>query len=320
MATYKNEIKDAGVYIDPLSDWGWKTLFGSKRYKEHLISFINAVYPELEVTDISYDNVEYTGDKEEARSTRLDLVCTTAKGEAVMVEVQKAEQKCFFERGLWTSSFKIREQAKQGPWDYHLKGVYSIGILTFPPEKIADFDWNDDAYIHTFSLREDVDGRRMTSLYRFAYIAVAKFSKDAGKLDNILEKWLYLLKNLRRLEARPKELQDRVFEMFFRAAEIARLPEEKQQTYRESIMNENDWMNAMAFAEEKGEKRGRAEGLEAGREEGRAEGRAEVAKTMLENGLDPATISKYTGLSPEQLEALRVNKSTGKVSGTNSEN
>ena len=125
MATYKNEIKDAGVYIDPLSDWGWKTLFGSERYKEHLISFINAVYPELEVTDISYDNVEYTGDVEKARSTRLDLVCTTAKGEAVMVEVQKAEQRYFFERGLWTSSFKVREQAKQGPWDYHLKGVYS---------------------------------------------------------------------------------------------------------------------------------------------------------------------------------------------------
>ena len=56
-----------------------------------------------------------------------------------------------------------------------------------------------------------------------------------------------------------------------------------------------------------------------GKEEGREEGRAEVAKTMLENGLDPATVSKYTGLSLEQLEALRPNKSTGKVSGTNSE-
>ena len=45
-----------------------------------------------------------------------------------------------------------------------------------------------------------------------------------------------------------------------------------------------------------------------------------VAKTMLENGLDLATVSKYTGLSYEQLEALRGNKSTGRVSGTNSEN
>ena len=299
--TNNNQIKDAGVYIDPLSDWGWKTLFGSERFKEHLISFINAVYPELEVTDISYDNVEYTGDVEKARSTRLDLVCTTAKGESVMVEVQKAEQKYFFERGLWTSSFKVREQAKQGQWDYHLKGVYSIGILTFPPEKIADFDWNDDGYIHTFSLRDDVDGRRMTSLYRFAYIAVAKFSKTAAELDNILEKWLYLLKNLRRLESRPKELQDRVFEMFFRAAEIARLPEEKQKTYRESIMNENDWMNAMAFAEEKGEKKGREEGLETGRAEGREEAKLETARNLLKLGVPMETVVQATGLSEKEL-------------------
>ncbi len=316
MATYKNEIKDAGVYIDPLSDWGWKTLFGSERYKEHLISFINAVYPELEVTDISYDNVEYTGDVEKARSTRLDLVCTTAKGESVMVEVQKAEQRYFFERGLWTSSFKVREQAKQGQWDYHLKGVYSIGILTFPPEKIADFDWNDDGYIHTFSLRDDVDGRRMTSLYRFAYIAVAKFGKSEGELDNILEKWLFLLRNLRRLESRPKELQDRVFEMFFRAAEIARLPEEKQKTYRESIMNENDWMNAMAFAEEKGEKRGREEGREEGRSEGLEKGRAEgleegekkakleTARKLLQLDVPMETVVQATGLPEEELSQL----------------
>ena len=296
MTTNKDQIKDAGVYIDPLSDWGWKTLFGSKRYKEHLISFINAVYPELEVTDISYDNVEYMGDKEKGRSTRLDLVCTTAKGESVMVEVQKAEQKYFFERGLWTSSFKIRDQAKQGPWDYHLKGVYSIGILTFPPEKIADFDWNDDSYIHTFSLREDVDGRRMTSLYRFAYIAVEKFGKDAGELDNILEKWLYLLKNLKRLDARPKELQDRVFEMFFRAAEIARLPEEKQKTYRESIMNENDWMNAVAFAEEKGEKKGL--------EKGRAEAKLETARKLLQLDVPMETVVQATGLPEEELSQL----------------
>ena len=54
--------------------------------------------------------------------------------------------------------------------------------------------------------------------------------------------------------------------------------------------------------------------------QGKEEGRAEVAKTMLENGLDLATVSKYTGLSYEQLEALRGNKSTGRVSRTNSEN
>ena len=109
------------------------------------------------------------------------------------------------------------------------------------------------------------------------------------------------MRNLRRLESRPKVLQDRVFEMFFRAAEIARLPEEKQKTYRESIMNENDWMNAMAFAEEKGEKRGRAEG----RAEGEEKKSLEIASRLIAMGMEIPDVSKATGLSPEQLEALR---------------
>ena len=46
----------------------------------------------------------------------------------------------------------------------------------------------------------------MTSLYRFAYIAVEKFRKSAGELDNILEKWLFLLRNLRRLEEELSQL------------------------------------------------------------------------------------------------------------------
>ena len=136
----------------------------------------------------------------------------------------------------------------------------------------------------------------MTSLYRFAYIAVEKFRKSAGELDNILEKWLYLLKNLRRLDERPKELQDRVFEMFFRAAEIARLPEEKQKTYRESIMNENDWMNAVAFAEEKGEKKGL--------EKGRIEAKLETARKLLQLDVPMETVVQATGLPEEELSQL----------------
>ena len=104
------------------------------------------------------------------------------------------------------------------------------------------------------------------------------------------------MRNLRRLESRPKELQDRVFEMFFRAAEIARLPEEKQKTYRESIMNENDWMNAMAFAEEKGEKRGRAEGEK--------KAKLETARNFLKLGVPMETVVQATGLTEEELSQL----------------
>ena len=284
---------DAGVYVDPLSDWGWKTLFGSERYKEHLISFINAVYPELGVTDITYQNVEEVGDTKKSRSSRLDLACSTDKGETVMVEVQKAEQRYFFERGLWTTSFKIRDQAHIGEWDYHLKGVYSIGILSFPPKKIEDYSWDDDEFIHTFSIKEDKTNQRMTDILRFAYIAVDKFNKKPAELSNILEKWVYLLQNLRRLDGRPEELKDRVFERFFKAAEIAQMPKKDQDNYRASIMNENDWKNAIDFAEYKGELKGSQIKAE------------EVARNLLAMDMPIADISRATGLSEDQVRALK---------------
>lgn len=48
--------------------------------------------------------------------------------------------------------------------------------------------------------------------------------------------------------------------------------------------------------EQKGEARGIAKG--------RVEGRVEVARTMLANGLDCATVMKMTGLSEEELAQI----------------
>ena len=63
---------------------------------------------------------------------------------------------------------------------------------------------------------------------------------------------------------------------------------------------------------EVGHAQGRKEGLEEGREEGREEGleagreveRQAMAKTMLDEGADPAFVVKVTGLTMEQIESL----------------
>ena len=46
----------------------------------------------------------------------------------------------------------------------------------------------------------------------------------------------------------------------------------------------------------------REKGLKEGREEGREEQKIEIAKNMIKDGLDIATIEKYTGLSRKELE------------------
>ncbi|MGM9790862.1 MAG: hypothetical protein ACI3Y4_00490, partial [Candidatus Cryptobacteroides sp.] len=70
---------------------------------------------------------------------------------------------------------------------------------------------------------------------------------------------------------------------------------------------EMDCERAEGCAEGKSE--GLAEGLAQGLAQGRTEGEqakaAEVAKTMLADGLDSSFVSKYSGLSFEQVEELK---------------
>ncbi|MCE1736584.1 hypothetical protein LWT78_23475 [Enterobacter hormaechei] len=56
---------------------------------------------------------------------------------------------------------------------------------------------------------------------------------------------------------------------------------------------------------EQGREQGREQGLEQGREQGREQGKLETARAFLQNGVSVDIIIRSTGLSREQIEALR---------------
>ena len=62
------------------------------------------------------------------------------------------------------------------------------------------------------------------------------------------------------------------------------------------MFTQDDYINEIEPARENGEKKGRELGLEAGR--------AEVAKAMKGDGMSCEQISKFTGLTKAQIEAL----------------
>ena len=49
---------------------------------------------------------------------------------------------------------------------------------------------------------------------------------------------------------------------------------------------------------------GEAEGIEKGIEKGIAQGKVEIAKAMLSDGMSVALVARYSGLTPEEVEAL----------------
>ena len=88
-------------------------------------------------------------------------------------------------------------------------------------------------------------------------------------------------------------------------AEIAKFTPQEQREYEASKMAYRDIKNSIDTAKREGKEEGLAEGMEKGLAEGMEKGMTqrslEIARKMLANGMDTATVMEITGLSEEQL-------------------
>ena len=74
---------------------------------------------------------------------------------------------------------------------------------------------------------------------------------------------------------------------------------------RRSPQYEETLMTIAQKLEQKGLEKGRLEGRQEGRSEGERNAALKIARTMLQNGMDRATVVSMTGLSEEQLAEIR---------------
>ena len=293
-----------GKYINPLSDWGFKKLFGSEPNKELLLELLNVILDETDkkIVAIEYSNNEHQGLSDSDRSSKFDVSCKTEDGDRFVVEMQNGNQAHFAKRLIYYSGFPIQEQAKKGMWDFNYAPVIMVGLLNFKIEHLLD---EPERCIYYYDIRERYISEIMSDRLRFIIVEIDKFNKKININSPIKEKWLYLLKHLHRLFDKPKALQEKVFESFFQAAEVSKLSREDQQKYINAMRTESDIHNQKEFRYQEGLKQGREEGREEGMEEGIARTRLELAREFLINGVDIMLISKSTGLPIEEIENLR---------------
>jgi len=285
-------------YINPLTDFGFKRIFGTEFNKELLISFLNALFEgEQEVEDVSFLNSEVFGANEVARKAIFDVYCETIDGGKFIVEMQNAYQEFFKDRSIYYSSFPINQQGRKGDWNYQLQPVYTIGILNF---SLPEDKHNPSSLYREVKLMDINTHEVFYDKLTYLYIELEKFDKTESELETMLDKWLFVLKNLSNLMSRPERLQERVFTKLFEAAEIARFDSNELRSYEQSINAYRDIKNSIDTASKDGFTKGKAEGLA----EGKAKGIRTTAHNLKQMGLDVYQISKATGLSIEEIKQL----------------
>ena len=274
-----------------LTDFGFKRIFGTDPNKELLVNFLNSLFDGEEVIkDVKYLNSENVGDVYTERKAIFDVYCENEKGEKFIVEMQNAYQTYFKDRSLFYSTFPIREQAPKGSdWNFCLKKVYVVALLNY---RMSDEAFDSSDTIHTIALMDMKTNKVFNAKLMFKYVEVGRFDKTDDELISLSDKWMYVLKNLSRLDNRPSSLREKIFTKLFDAAAIARFTPMELREYEDSLKAYRDIKNSLDTAKEEG------------RAEGRAEGIAMVVKNMHAKGMDLDVIASITGLNKDEVESL----------------
>jgi hypothetical protein len=294
-------------YIDPTTDFGFKKLFGQEANKDIVMSFINDVLElQTPLADLRFLDKEQLPEIIEQRGGVYDLFCTDQQGNHFIVEMQKSPIAYIKDRMVYYSTFPIAKQAPKGevrrvaeqvdvsygkitpkaPWDFRLDAVYCIAILAYA------LDGSLTA-VNRNSIRNDEPPHELFyEKLKFITIELSLFdeSKPEYSLDKRLNKWLYFLNHLTDFERMPEIFKgDVVFEKAFNLAEIANLTTEELSQYERSLKYQWDDYAKLTTAEQKGI----------------VKGKMEVAQALLQEGNDPAFVSKVTGLSLDQIQQLQ---------------
>lgn len=284
-------------YVNPFTDYGFKKLFGEELNKDLLLDFLNELLKEEQgqIKSITYIKSEKLGATELDRKAIFDLYCENEKGEKFIVELQKTKQKFFKDRTVYYSTFPIREQAKSADWNFELKAIYTIAILDF----VFDEDKKDTKkFRYDVKLKDIETNKVFYDKLTFIYLEMPKFTKTIDELETRFDKWLYIIRNLNKLERIPEKLRESIFEKVFETAEIAKFTPKQIRSYEDSLKYYRDLKNSLDTAEEEGFIKGVDKGIEIGK--------IEIAKNLLKiDNLSIAEISGVTGLSEEFINTLK---------------
>ena len=291
-------------YINPFTDYGFKRLFGEEPNKELLLDFLNELLKNEQgrITSLTYLKSDRLGNSEDDRKAVFDLYCENEDGEKFIVELQKTKQKLFKDRTVYYSTFPIREQAQRGSdWNFELKAVYTIAILDF----VFDSDLEEpNKFRYDVKLTDIETCKVFYDKLTFIYLEMPKFNKPVELLESRFDKWMYVIRNLNKLDRIPDELKEQIFMHLFEVAEIAKFSKEEAEAYEDSLKSYRDLKNSLDTAYEEGMEQGRIEGVEEG------EQRKEVffVLRLHDKGMTVAEISDLTGLTEENIQGILKNR------------
>ena len=269
-------------------DRAFKEVFGKEENKDILKKLLEEIL-QVEIERIEYLNLERNVDNVKVKRKHLDLYLETNIGK-IQVEVNTTNSKYVKPRNM-----------------SYLCDIYSYHTLigqeydqdTLIIQININYGQQDEKYIREYRLRDE-SGKEYIKNFIIYEINMEKYMKLwYNKEEKELEKSKYIVMlNLEKEELEKLSKKDKVVIKYMK--ELERVNENPK--FREYMSAEEDNKKI----ENSLKREWMEEGLKEGIKEGSYKRNIEIAKTMLKDNMDIEIISKYTNLSKEELEKIKI--------------
>lgn len=278
-------------FASPTKDSTFKLIFGDKRHHNLTIDFLNSFLDRKVgnlITTITFMNQEQTPRHYLERKSILDIHCKDEAGNQFIIEMQAGRENFFIARALYYAACLLSRQLDKKDFFTDLKQVIIIGILDYTLL---------DAHKHAISHHLITDmstGKQSTNLIELHFVELTKFKKTEDQLESQTDKWIFFLKNAHKLLDIPESCKDsEVITEAFHLMEYNNWNAEQRGQYESDLLNfKKDVTHDHALLEE-------------GMQKGEYKKAIETAINFLKMGISSEIIAQGTGLTMEQIQALK---------------
>jgi len=282
----KEEV--ARVAVNRKNDYAFKRIFGHEDTKDILARFLTVVLEvSIESDELTLVHTEFSPEYLADKASRLDIhVRRSALHEKMIIEMQVGDEGNIERRILFYWSKGYTEELKEAQDYATLPRMINIVIVDFDV-----FKWNDASKFHgVFRVSERDEGVLFSDALEIHTLELPKLKRQPSKAEwSPLECWGLYLNNME------GEIMERIAEqepMVRRAMTVEDIfmkNEEERRLYELREKGRRDYTNALLTSERRGELRSKQE----------------IARSMLADAMSPDLISKFTGLTVEEIEILR---------------
>ncbi|MCO5237858.1 MAG: PD-(D/E)XK nuclease family transposase, partial [Chitinophagaceae bacterium] len=160
--------------------------------------------------------------------------------------------------------------------DFELKEVYFIALMDFSFEKTSS-----DKYLHRVRLAEEKTGKTFYNKLGFIFLELPDFNLEEKEIKTDLERWMYVLRNMAKMEKIPVILHKKIFQKLFQIAETANLKKEEYMLYEKALLDKWTDYAVRKTAEKKGMEKGMEKGIAKGIAKGIEKGKQEVIGNLI---------------------------------------